>query len=42
MEMAGIRLHSYLSIKEILDVCHRLGKVDSSELTEIMSYLESE
>jgi uridine monophosphate synthetase len=42
MEEAGIRLHSYLSIEELLDVCCRVGKIDKDELAAIRAFLQKD
>lgn len=42
MEAAGINLHSYAHVKELLKPCHDLGLIDETQLKEMLEYAAQE
>ncbi len=42
MEAAGIALHSYAHVKELLQPCHELGLIDENQLRDMLDYAAQE
>ncbi len=42
MDAAGVRLHSYAHVRELLVPCHELGLIDEAQLKTMLDYADAE